>query len=238
MGRKTPQQTSRPKKLVSGGQTGVDRAALETAIDLGIPHGGWCPRGRLAEDGRIPSRYHLRETESPEYRVRTERNVLDSDGTLILCPGAPTGGTELTFRLCQRHGKPCLLVDLNQPVDPEAPRRWIAEHRIKVLNVAGPRESQSPGIAARAREVLRRILARKRRTAERGKRGRGEDGEGKERERGEGGNGVESCGVAPLHHARNLLVWRAAPDRTCRSARGAHSCRPRSELTRFLAEAH
>jgi hypothetical protein len=76
-----------PSKIISGGQTGVDRAALDAAIELGIPHGGHCPRGRRAEDGRIPDRYQLTETDSAQYRVRTERNVLDADATLILCRG-------------------------------------------------------------------------------------------------------------------------------------------------------
>jgi hypothetical protein len=136
----------------------VDRAALDVAMAMGIPHGGWCPRGRLAEDGTIPPRYQLVETDSPDYAVRTERNVLDSDATLILCRGQPTGGTELTLRLAQRHGKSHLAVDLQQPIDQQALRRWLAEHGRGTLNVAGPRESQSPGIHAEAREFLRRLL--------------------------------------------------------------------------------
>jgi len=146
-------------KIISGGQTGVDRAALDAAIELGIRHGGWCPRGRLAEDGPIPERYQLTETESPDYPVRTEQNVVDSDATLILCCGRPAGGTELTWRLAERHAKPCLVVDLDLPLDPLAIRRWIAENRVRVLNIAGPRESQSPGIAARAKALLREVLA-------------------------------------------------------------------------------
>ncbi len=149
----------RPAKIVSGGQTGVDRAALDVAIELGIAHGGWCPRGRLAEDGRIPARYLLTETDSPDYPVRTERNVLDSDATLILCRGRPAGGTELTLRLARRHGRPALVVDLAAKPDAGKVRRWLARHARGALNVAGPRESQSPGIAAEAAEFLRRALA-------------------------------------------------------------------------------
>jgi hypothetical protein len=148
----------RPAKIVSGGQTGVDRAALDAAIALGIPHGGWCPKGRLAEDGAIPPRYRLSETESPEYAVRTERNVRDSDATLILCLGLPAGGTELTLRLAELWGKPYLVVDLDRPPDFEAARCWLAETRPAVLNVAGPRESQSRGIAARAEAFLRQLF--------------------------------------------------------------------------------
>ncbi len=144
----------RPTKIVSGGQTGVDRAALDAALELGIPHGGWCPRGRLAEDGTIPPRFQLTETESSEYAVRTERNVLDSDGTLILCRGETSGGTELTRRLAIEHGRPCLVVDLNRPILPKDVCRWVSENRIETLNVAGPRESQNRGIAAQAWRFL------------------------------------------------------------------------------------
>lgn len=99
-------------KIVSGGQTGVDRAALDTALELGLPCGGRCPRGRKAEDGPIPARYPLTETSSAEYAQRTEWNVRDSDGTLVLTRGQPTGGTALTIELAERLGKPYLVVDL------------------------------------------------------------------------------------------------------------------------------
>ena len=146
-------------KIISGGQTGVDRGALDAAIGLGIPHGGWCPRGRLAEDGPIPARYVLSETDSPEYWLRTEQNVSDSDATLILCRGQPTGGTELTLRMADQHGRPCLVVNLDRPGRLEEVRRWLQDHEVKVLNVAGPRESQSPGIAAQAKQFLSGLLA-------------------------------------------------------------------------------
>ena len=158
MPRRRPATGFRPARIVSGGQTGVDRAALEVARALGIPHGGWCPRGRLAEDGRIPDGYQLTETESPEYPVRTERNVVDSEATLILCRGRPSGGTELTRRLALEHGRPCLVVDLGAPPELAATRRWLAEHGRGTLNVAGPRQSQCPGIAAEASAFLRRLL--------------------------------------------------------------------------------
>lgn len=141
-------------KIISGGQTGVDRGALDAAIELEIPHGGWCPRGRTAEDGRIPDRYELRETDSSDYPVRTERNVLDGDATLILCRGPLSGGTELTLRLAEQHRRPRLVVDLDRRVEPAEVRRWLEDNVVAVLNVAGPRESQSPGIADLAREFL------------------------------------------------------------------------------------
>lgn len=147
-------------KLISGGQTGVDRAALDAAIVLGIPHGGWCPRGRLAEDGRIADCYQLQETDSPDYPIRTERNVLDSNATLILCRGCPSGGTELTLRLAEQHGRPCLVIDLDSEADPADVCRWLQKHAVETLNVAGPRESQSPGIETLARAFVAAVLIR------------------------------------------------------------------------------
>jgi len=145
-------------RIISGGQTGVDRGALDAAVALGIEHGGWCPLGRLAEDGRIPDRYRLRETETSDYSERTERNVLAADATLILCRGPLSGGTELTRKLAETYQRPCLVVDLEGRPPVEPVRRWLAEQRVSVLNVAGPRESQSPGIAAAAREFIERLL--------------------------------------------------------------------------------
>ncbi len=147
-------------KIISGGQTGVDRAALDAAGDLGVPQGGWCPLGRRAEDGPIPERYPLVEVASPDYAVRTERNVLDSDATLILTRAEPAGGTALTAQLAQRHRKPLLVVEPDDPTAPERIAAWLGEHAFAVLNVAGPRESQSPGIGAVAERVLREALQR------------------------------------------------------------------------------
>jgi len=147
------------KRIVSGGQTGVDRAALDVAIELGLPHGGWCPRGRRAEDGPIPARYRLQETESAAYHVRTERNVIDSDATLVLTRGEPVGGTALTVRLANQHGRPLLVVDLaRQPLDVATVRTWISNSSAGVLNVAGPRESQQPDIGRQAAEFLGSVL--------------------------------------------------------------------------------
>jgi hypothetical protein len=148
-----------PRRVVSGGQTGVDRAALDTAMALGISHGGWCPRGRLAEDGRIADRYRLAETASSEYWVRTLRNVVDSDGTLILYRHALSGGTQLTHRFAVKHDRPFLLVDLEAEPDAAQARDWLRDHKIRVLNVAGPRESSAPGIARQAERFLTQVLA-------------------------------------------------------------------------------
>jgi len=147
------------QRIVSGGQTGVDRAALDAAIELGIEHGGWCPQGRIAEDGVISADYRLREADSPEYPVRTERNIVDSDGTLILFRERLFGGTELTRRLAVKCEKPHFLVDLAGDVDLAAVRQWLAMNKIHVLNVAGPRESNYPGIGQAARDVIRLLLS-------------------------------------------------------------------------------
>jgi hypothetical protein len=146
------------KKIISGGQTGVDRGALDAAIALGFDHGGWCPQGRQAEDGRIPDCYLLEETDSPDYPVRTERNVLKSDATLIFYRGQLSGGTLLTFRLAEEHRRPCLTVDLDSPIPPGEILKWVEEHGVEVLNVAGPRESQSPGISQLAQDFMVKLL--------------------------------------------------------------------------------
>ena len=109
-----PDPTFIPDCIVSGGQTGVDRAALDVAMAMGIGHGGWCPAGRLSEDGTVPSRYELRETDSSDYPARTEQNVIDSDATLILYEGRLKGGTLLTRRICRRLKRPHLVVRIDR----------------------------------------------------------------------------------------------------------------------------
>jgi hypothetical protein len=150
-------------RLVSGGQTGVDRAALDVALDVGVPCGGWCPKGRLAEDGPIPDRYGLDETPSSDYRQRTRWNVRDSDGTLVLTWGEPGGGTRLTVDVCRVIGKPHLVIDLadekDQAAAVRAARDWIAANLPGgVLNVAGPRASEHPAVHEQARAFLREVL--------------------------------------------------------------------------------
>lgn len=145
-------------KIISGGQTGVDRAALDLALELNIPCGGWCPRGRKAEDGPLPTQYPLRETSTDDYPERTELNVREADGTLVFVWGQASGGTKLTIDLATRHSRTCLVVDLREDLDPTTVEEWLAENSISSLNVAGPRESQAPGIYLRAKAALRRIL--------------------------------------------------------------------------------
>lgn len=149
------------ERILSGGQTGVDRGALDAALDAGFPCGGWCPRGRRAEDGRIPRRYPLRETSSPRYIVRTRRNVRESDGTLVLSWGEPSGGTLATVDSTGRLGKPCLVLDMTELDDDAAAARaraWIAGEGIAILNVAGPRASGRADAQERARGVIGIVL--------------------------------------------------------------------------------
>jgi Circularly permutated YpsA SLOG family len=146
-------------RIVSGGQTGVDRAALDVALALGLPCGGWCPRGRRAEDGPIAVHYPLLETPSAEFAQRTEWNVRDADATLVLTRGRPAGGTALTIALARRLGKPLLVLDLARAPDPRVAQRFLERERAAVLNVAGPRESQQPGVQQQARRFLEAVLA-------------------------------------------------------------------------------
>jgi hypothetical protein len=144
--------------LVSGGQTGVDRAALDVALALGVPCQGWCPAGRTAEDGPLPARYPLRETPSADPAQRTRWNVRDSDATLALGFGAPRGGTALALEEAARLGRPHRALRLGSGPDPETVRTWLAEHGVERLNVAGPRESEEPGVGAAAAPFLRALL--------------------------------------------------------------------------------
>jgi hypothetical protein len=145
-------------KIVSGGQTGVDRAALDTAIEHGIACGGWCPRGRLAEDGAIDLRYPLREAPSATYAERTALNVRDSDGTLVLTWGRPTNGTALTIHLAETMEKPCCVVDIRDGDGVQRAQQWLSAHGVRVLNVAGPRASVDPRIYPAAVAWLKAFL--------------------------------------------------------------------------------
>ncbi|MDD4932970.1 MAG: putative molybdenum carrier protein [Methylacidiphilaceae bacterium] len=147
------------EKIVSGGQTGADRAALDWALAHGIPAAGWCPRGRRAEDGSIPSRYPLVETPSEDYAERTLWNVRDSDGTAIFTVG-PTliGGSRLTSEEATRLRKPWIHLDGATRCAAEKLRAFLEEHRIRVLNVAGSRGSREPGVSRLVWLVLEEAL--------------------------------------------------------------------------------
>jgi hypothetical protein len=143
--------------IVSGGQTGADRAALDWSIANGVPHGGWCPRGRRAEDGRIADRYLLKETQGTQYAQRTEWNVRDSDGTVIFTIDPHLhGGAKRTMEFAREYRKPWLHLSQTVPIEEnvETLRAFILDHQIAILNVAGSRASMEPEIGAFVGEML------------------------------------------------------------------------------------
>ncbi len=146
-------------KVLSGGQTGVDRAALDAALEAGLPVGGWCPRGRRAEDGPIDPAYPLSETPDPGYEQRTEWNVREADATLILNWGLLEGGTALTVDYLAAGERPYLLIQLDEDPDPKQVRQWLREGGFETLNVAGPRASKEPRVYEAARELLVKVFA-------------------------------------------------------------------------------
>lgn len=162
-------------KIISGGQTGADRGGLDAAIALKIPHGGWCPRGRKAEDGVIPTKYKLKESKSSFYQERTKKNVLDSDATVVFCYGKPSGGSKLTAEYAGKCRKPFLTVDLDAKDNhPEKIKKWLDKKvsgkllsdtgkewtgPMKItLNVAGSRESEAPGIQVEVKKVMKHVI--------------------------------------------------------------------------------
>jgi hypothetical protein len=149
------------KKIISGGQTGADRAALDFAIKHKIPHGGYVPKGRLAEDGPLPSKYKLTQMPSASYPKRTEQNVICSDGTVIISHGRLTGGSAYTKKMAINNEKPCLHIDLNQQDFLPAALdllTWIDENGIKTLNVAGSRSSKDPKIYMAVKKLMENVL--------------------------------------------------------------------------------
>lgn len=148
--------------VVSGGQTGADRGGLDAARSMGIPHRGWCPKGRRAEDGRIPQHYNMIETESSDYPLRTELNVFDSNATLIFVEDRrrPSGGSRLTVDLCQMHHKPFEVVEAfqNDHLIVGYLVRFLSEKKAWIINVAGSRESKVPGLQARVCAIMQEVL--------------------------------------------------------------------------------
>ena len=153
----------KPTRIVSGGQTGADRGGLDAARELGLPRGGFCPCGRRAEDGVIPEGYPVVELATRSYPARTRANVVGSDATVVFTFGAPDRGSALTLRLARAAGKPSLALDLAARDDAAAATElaaWLAQVTPAILNVAGSRESNAPGIAARVRAVVVAALRR------------------------------------------------------------------------------
>jgi hypothetical protein len=152
-------------KIISGGQTGVDRAALDAALRNGIESGGWCPTGRLDEFGRIPDRYPVKELENGGSTERTLQNVKDSDGTVIIYPGKLSGGTEQTLHFCVEQRRPHELIDASNVSTEKAAQLiadFVCENNIDVLNVAGPRQSEWPegyGYAAQVLDIFLNSIA-------------------------------------------------------------------------------
>jgi hypothetical protein len=145
-------------KIISGGQTGADRAALDFALKNRMPCGGWCPKGRIAEDGEIAAKYPLKETDSKDYPIRTSKNIEESDGTLIFYLNKFDPGTGLTLSLCKKLGKPYRLVKFTKEPSVVSIREWIVTNNIQTMNVAGPRESSEPGIYSHVKAFLKLIF--------------------------------------------------------------------------------
>ncbi len=146
------------KKIISGGQTGVDRASLDVAVNNNIQCGGHCPKGRKAEDGVIPEHYPLIETSSDDYKERTSLNIMNSDGTLIIIDKTRDKGTQTTIDLLREHHKPLIICDLSVIVNPKQIRSWIFRNKIRTLNIAGPRESNCPGIYKQSYDFIQTIM--------------------------------------------------------------------------------
>lgn len=149
------------QKIISGGQTGADQAALDIAIKLGIPHGGWVPKGRLTEDGPLAEKYDMKEMPTDSHPERTEQNVIDSQGTVIFSHGDLTEGSAFTEEMAKKHGRPYLHIDLERTTAFDAAVKindLIRVHKVEILNVAGPRASKDPRIYKAVKDILEVVL--------------------------------------------------------------------------------
>ena len=149
------------KKIISGGKTGADRAALDVALKLGIPHGGWIPKDRMAEDGPLPNVYRLKETPTDSYDACSEKNTQEANGTLIIARGKLTDGTNYARRMTLKHKKQLLGIDLNLINHYDAASlvaSWIRMQNVKVLYVAGPRASEDRQIYQDVVIILEQVV--------------------------------------------------------------------------------
>ena len=149
------------KKIISGGQTGADRGAIDAALKYSFPHGGWIPKGRLTEKGPLPDEYKLKEMPTKNYPDRTEKNVLASDGTVIITRGKLTGGSALTKKFAQKHKRPYLHINLDKTpafLASSEINAWINENNIEVLNVAGSRASKDPQIYEDTKYIIQGVI--------------------------------------------------------------------------------
>ena len=149
------------KKIISGGQTGADQAAIDAAIKYSFPYGGLIPKGRLTEDGPLPKKYKLKEMPTSSYPKRTEQNIIDSNGTVIISHGKVTGGSKLTKKLAEKHKRPFLHIDLNKTpafIAASEINNWVIKHGIEILNVAGPRASKDPKIYEDTTYIIQGVI--------------------------------------------------------------------------------
>lgn len=146
------------KHIISGGQSGVDRSALDFSIKHNVPHSGWCPKERWAEDGQLPPIYNLKQTESKDPGERTLKNVLEADGTLVIYQIKPDHGTQLTIEYCKKHDKTFIRMDLQEKINGPAFKNWLQKNNIEKLNIAGPRESNSPGIYNKCQQIFKDLF--------------------------------------------------------------------------------
>jgi hypothetical protein len=149
------------EKIITGGQTGADQGALDAAIEAGIAHGGWVPKGRRTEKGPLSKRYRLREMKTENKLRRTEMNLFEAQGTLIISRGKPNGGPELIHQLAGEHGFPCFHLDLAKDISVDVVgkvKAWVDQNKIKVLHVAGPKESKLPGIHGITFDIVSQII--------------------------------------------------------------------------------
>lgn len=150
------------RKIISGGQTGADQGALAACLQMKFPYGGWVPQGRRTEKGKVPAKYRMRQHWSRHYPPRTEKNVKNSDGTVIFTYGKPDGGSLLTIAFAKQHGKPCLKADLNQPHEEVVAKviYWLKRRCPDngILNVAGSRRSKAPGIHMDVKRIVREVI--------------------------------------------------------------------------------